>query len=627
MTEPHGVSAALGIEAVEWSACVDESLTVRVTGRWRRRRPGPSSQPLLVIETADRRHRFPAMPEPPGLTGAAPGTWQLSFAVPATLRPPAFERAWLQMGSVVVPLPMVVQADVDPDSNGGARPELARGRLEDFADPRLLAERRLRTSELALQATRLRAGQAEQTVADLATRAEGLERELELARREPARLQALLLQRDAACRAADQRAHAEGARCAELQEELTQLEAGRGDTGAVLDELRRAGRRVAELEGDIERLSRRADEAEQSAAVGRVARERAQAALEERAAAGGDSFPQAPGLASVISAEERLWFRITTDPPPPTLSRPTHGPGTPALAAERRHPRPQPRTEADGGSSQRQEVLDPARLDAALARLRESAAVHERVPSTAEARASGPWLAGAFASLAERDRVAAGRILLALLPAQDLVSAEPLAYDLLLTGLGCVQVSVGDSSPSTVVRHSETPRPAGEVGFALSGDLGSLAALVARGSLRRRFGRPRVRLTGDRRAADALLALVHEAVCLDALIRAGVRMDPWLALTLASQMIDPAWTLGERFSVAFREPSSVTPGAYLHVRDGHSPMVSSGDLPEAPESTVVCAGERVLSVLDGDLRAGAQLRGDTRPLGLLQRWIERAQSG
>jgi hypothetical protein len=223
--------------------------------------------------------------------------------------------------------------------------------------------------------------------------------------------------------------------------------------------------------------------------------------------------------------------------------------------------------------------------------------------------------------------VTAGRLFIALLPAQGLVTPEPLAYDLVLDGLGCVQVTVAGPGHTTAVRLADTPRPVDEVRFALNGDLASLAALVASGSLRRRLGRRRARVTYDRGAASALLALVRTPVNLEQLIAAGVRMDPWLTLTLASMMIDPAWTRGERFSVAFQEPSGPAPGAYLHVRNGRRPTVSTTLLSEDPESTVICVAERVLSVLNGDLRAGAQLRGETRPLALLQHWIERAQSG
>ncbi len=794
VNEPPGVPSALGIEAVEWFARGDENLTVRVTGRWRRRRPALGGQPLLVIEAGGQRYRFTAMPEPPGLTGAAPGTWQLSFTVPIELSPPSLQRAWLQLGAVVVPLPVTVQAEVG-DTPGSPEPEVGAQAADEAADPQLLAERRLRSSELALQATRLRATRAEQAVADLAARVEELERELDALQAEPARLRALLAQRDAARRAAEQRAHAERAMRAELQDELAQQRGEGQETDAVLQELALAHMRVAELETEIERLSRQAAEAEQVAASARVARERAEADLEQWTAARRESAWEIPDFGPRIAAEERLWRRLATGQVRPApriplrwqspaalaaerrlvLSRPRLGTGAPedaaTLAALRRElaarvaaeaalrsrlarsahvsgagdagasetlppssgrvltealvelraellelrslaeterdrrrraetraselqrqvgdyaarcagayeaietlraelerlrhavgagapespapgatPQPGARRVADAQArgvplpgSRGRGSLDPARLDAALARLRESAAAAQEAAAQeasaqeasaqeasaprAEPEAAGPWLAGAFASLAERDGAAAGRLLLALLDAQGVVRPEPLAYDLIMDGLGCVQVSVGTDGTNIAVRLSESPRPAAEVQFAVSGDLSSLAALVASGSLRRRFGRRRARITGERRAAAALLALVQTPVSLAGLIAAGVRMDRWLSLSLAALMIDPAWTRGEHFSVGFQEPESAAPEAYLHIRDGRRPAVSLTPLIGAPATTIVCAGERVLPVLAGELRGGVQLRGDRRPMALLQCWIERAQSG
>src|ERR1700761_1791856 len=103
MNEPPGPASVLGIESVEWVAEGGENLTVRVTGRWRRRRPAWSGQPTLVIEGPGRRYRFPATAEPPSLTGTGPGMWRISFAVPAALAPELGGRAWLQFGSVVIP--------------------------------------------------------------------------------------------------------------------------------------------------------------------------------------------------------------------------------------------------------------------------------------------------------------------------------------------------------------------------------------------------------------------------------------------------------------------------------------------------------------------------------------------
>ena len=709
MSEPPGVPSALGIEAVEWFARGDEDLTVRVTGRWRRRRPGPSGQPLLVIEAGGQRHRFPAMPEPPGLTGAAPGTWQLSFTVPAALTPPALERAWLQMGAVVVPLPVAVEA-----ARAGAEEESSDARAhhdEEIADPHLLAERRLRSSELALQATRMRATQAEQSVAELAARVEELERELERLRAEPARLQSLLTERDAGRRAAEQRAHAERALRAELEEELAQRDGEDDEADASLAELQLAHACAAELEVQIVQLRRQADEAEQIAAAARVARERAEAALAQR-----EAPRRMPDLAGRIAGEARLVRRLVADTIVPVPYGPLRWLPLRALAAERsmsalrsRPARPAAATgpppgraltatlaalraelvevrslteaerERRGAAETRARELerrlesygarcaaaydaieqlrgeldrlrpaddplapsvpetaapqlDPARLDAALSRLRESAAVQEaEVPGQpAEALRSGsvsPWLAHVFAALAERDRSTAGRLLLALLPAQGLVSPRPLAYDLVLEGLGCVRVSVDRPEHAATIELTDAPRPTNEVQFALSSDPASLAALVASGSLRRRFGRRRVRITGDRRAASALLDLVQTPVTLGDLVGAGVRVDPWLALTMVSMMVDPAWTRGERFSVAFQAPESLSPGPQLHVRDGRRPTVSETRLSVGPQTRIVCADERLLQVLAGEHGGAVEVRGETRPLALLQRWIERAQSG
>jgi hypothetical protein len=236
-------------------------------------------------------------------------------------------------------------------------------------------------------------------------------------------------------------------------------------------------------------------------------------------------------------------------------------------------------------------------------------------------------LSRAFASLAERDPGTAGRLLLALLPAQGLVSPRPLAYDLGLEGLGTVRVSVEGPESPTAVQLTEAPRPATDVRFALSGDPASLARLVASGSLRRRFGRRRVRITGDRRAATALFDLVQAPVTLEQLISVGVRLDPWLALTVVSILVDPAWTRGERFSVAFQEPGSLAPGPQLHVRDGRRPSVSETSFGVAPAATVVCVGDRLLAVLAGAHGGAVEVRGETRPLALLQLWIERAQCG
>src|SRR6201995_133880 len=108
MSELPG-SSAVSIESVEWAAESGGNLNVRIPGRWRRRRPVSSGQPTLVIEAEGRRHRYPAMPEPPSVGGTGPGLWRLSFTIPGWMAPD-LGRTWLQFGTVVVPLPVAVPA-------------------------------------------------------------------------------------------------------------------------------------------------------------------------------------------------------------------------------------------------------------------------------------------------------------------------------------------------------------------------------------------------------------------------------------------------------------------------------------------------------------------------------------
>ena len=117
-----------------------ENLTVRVTGRWRRRRPAWSTQPTLVVEAPGRRYRFPAMPEPPSLNGVPPGMWRISFAVPAALAPELRGSASVQFGGAVLALPAAVEAGADRDLGG---PSADQRRARPASDDGMPREREL----------------------------------------------------------------------------------------------------------------------------------------------------------------------------------------------------------------------------------------------------------------------------------------------------------------------------------------------------------------------------------------------------------------------------------------------------------------------------------------------------
>ena len=458
--------------------------------------------------------------------------------------------------------------------------------------------------------------------------------------------------------------------------------------------------RITELEAEIERLRRQTDEAEQVAAAARTARERAERELERerqrvvrpgmrtelelvrRAPAAG----AAPASGVVMAPAHDRWGcvseremidlrgrlvsllaresagRAEAQARVSRLERELHDAisrsarayaAIEGLRDELEAGRAALASQLGAGLAQVQGV-DPERLEAALTRLRETSPAQPNGPEglqetpEREVKPSSDWLARVFKTLTDRDAAAAGRLVLALLPAQGLVEPGRFAYDLVLEELGSVQVSavgdvagegVGDVAGAGVgdvagegvvdvlrVEIADSPRPREEVLFRVIGDLPSLARLLASGRLRRRFGRGRARVQGNRRALRALRALVRAPLALDQLYAEGVRMSPVLAFTVISLMVEPDWTKAERFTIAHQDSGAQAAGVYLNVRDG-APLSVTDTAQSAPVTTVVCPADALLAVLNGASAPDVEVRGDQRPLALLQSWVKRAQSG
>jgi hypothetical protein len=368
MNEPPGGASALGIEAVEWLAEGGENLTVRVTGRWRRRRPPWSAQPTLVIEAPGRRYRFPAIAEPPSLSGIGPGMWRISFSVPTALVPELSGRVWLQFGAVIVPLPAAARPpELAPEESPPAPPEPAQlAPAEPSAgsaappglsvtpnpphspepEPEPESERGPEPEPGPAPAAPVGAlspGQAapgpppprEPSVTTLETA-------LAEARAEVARLAGQLADQQRARQTAEQGARAERSIRADLtrQLRLRTEEAIRGRQGAAA--LTRAEEQVRSLERGVAQArehTRQADAAIAAATTGREAAERKLAALvRERAPAAGEP-PPAPQLRH-LNLEQQLIARhpsadrIPAEPlllaAAPVPSPPPPGGGTPA---------------------------------------------------------------------------------------------------------------------------------------------------------------------------------------------------------------------------------------------------------------------------------------------------------
>lgn len=792
MNDPPGVPSALGIEAVE---CFSEgaTLTVRVTGRWRRRRPEAHGRATLVIEALGRRHRFPALPEPPAVSGPLPGTWRVSFSVPAELAPYLSGRTWLVLGSVVVPLPVAMATELGevslpggpapqsagPPSAGESEvpedPSRARRAAEDdpppgagHADPQTLAMRELRSYELAVQGARRRAAEAEAAAAELAVTVQRLEQELEQVRREPQSLRRLLDEAELQQREAAQLAHAEHARRLEAEEERARYERDLHAARLALEQLAALEEQVREREAELDEVRRAADEAEQLAATAHLARKRAEHQLQEvagrapsrdspaRSSPGRDSpsrdsparqgrileplrseLALARSLRAVVHVPT-LQIQALPGGSPPELRAVRHeremmrryravarrqlasrshsgDPQLSATLAQLREELERLRTIAEqersaragaeervrrledelaeqdaratrafhaieqfraelgelrsanprGRGSEGAEPVEADRLRAALDRLREErpplaerppppaerpplpaerwppspeerpAPAEERPPLPPEEPGEGPsllrgpgakpWLAHVFRALTARDASAAGRLLIALLPAQQIVDPRPVAYDLVLGKETCVRVTSG--APAALVELTEEARPLGDVDFRVSGDPAAIARLLAAGRVRRLLGRGVARVRGNRERLVTLERLIAFPLTLSELAAAGVSVEPELALTLVSLMIDPAWTAGERFTVAHRIPEASRAGAYLHVRGGRPPAASGATPQTAADTTIVCGQAALLPALEGSGAPEVVVEGKARPISLLRRWVQRAQSG
>jgi hypothetical protein len=335
MNDPPGVPSALGIEAVEWIAEGGENLTVRVTGRWRRRRPAWSGQPMLVIEAPGRRYRFQAMPEPPSLTGTSPGMWRISFSVPAALAPELGVRAWLQFGSVAVSLPAAVEfpgpetAEEEPPAAESESGEYAEASLPSGGHPRP-------SSELESESARRRADEAEAALSELTKLVQHLEGELAQARSWADELVASLDAQQINRRAAEQREHSERALRLDLARQLATRAKDTDRAREALGQLASAEERVRELEYELSEVRRLADEAEQAAATAAAARDRA------RRQASQVAVGRRPALSPAEQSRLQFELALTAQRSVGAVRRPSEPPAAALVGPSDSAPEPPP---------------------------------------------------------------------------------------------------------------------------------------------------------------------------------------------------------------------------------------------------------------------------------------------
>lgn len=353
--------------------------------------------------------------------------------------------------------------------------------------------------------------------------------------------------------------------------------------GAQLQQMRT---RVAELEAELERTA--AELRQQALAQGTPGAPSTGQIAESETAEAKRRQEMADALAAAV---ERLRARAAVVEPPPLQppAAPVSAPETPApepLAAQ-----PEPDF------------------------LRRTVQVPQRHKS---------WLAPAIRALAgqgdEFKRQHAAELILELLQAQRSLLGRPLTYAGEIEGIGSFCVKL-DGDQVTVDKVGVPPRE--KVDFLLKGKVADFSELAAGGTGRRL---PGLKVRGSRRLARKLTAARRTPLLLSDLVSAGISVWPGLLLQAMAAAIEPAWTEGQSFVIAF-EIVPQQSAVYVCVGDGE-PVRVQPSFESQPTVTIALSESALLRLLAGvALTAGEDVRidGESALLGRFLDWTDRAQ--
>ncbi len=247
----------------------------------------------------------------------------------------------------------------------------------------------------------------------------------------------------------------------------------------------------------------------------------------------------------------------------------------------------------------------------------EPVALQPRLLSVPEKRIS--WLAPAIRRLAaQRDAKLAAELVIELLPAQRQVVDGQLNYEIKINELGAFYVAL---DPASAIISRE---PRGSVDFSLEGSVGAFSELAAGGTSRRHRG---LRIRKGRARARELLKARRRPVALADLAAAEVDVWPGLLLLVMAEAIDPSWTTGRRFELAFDIQDAAGVIIYIRVCDGEPILVSRTAVGQ-PIATISLSGHALVCLLAGT-QAPAEHRtmviGDATSVDMFLQWTARAQ--
>jgi ribonucleoside-diphosphate reductase beta chain len=233
----------------------------------------------------------------------------------------------------------------------------------------------------------------------------------------------------------------------------------------------------------------------------------------------------------------------------------------------------------------------------------------------------------ALRRMAESDPELAARLIVQSLPAAAAELPDGLSYRLELKDLGAWTVSSlgGRAKVAEVLSGADLNGEA----FAISTDAETLARVASGRNPLGPLARGQLKLRGRRRKALALRRLADDAGPRD-LARLGLRVDADLVFRSLPYAIDPEWTRGHRFAVAYQLVGEGGGTWRVGVDDG-TVTVERG-LGESPDSIVRIRYSDWLKLLSGELtppdamRLGkTEVEGKIPPVTQLGRWIDRAE--
>jgi ribonucleoside-diphosphate reductase beta chain len=237
----------------------------------------------------------------------------------------------------------------------------------------------------------------------------------------------------------------------------------------------------------------------------------------------------------------------------------------------------------------------------------------------------------ALQRMSEADPELAARLIVQSLPAAAASLPADLSWRLAVEGLGAWTITGPiNGGPANVERSNG----AGSEDFAIETDARGLARLASGASPLGLILRRKLRLRGRRRKAIALRRLDSAAGPRE-LAKLGGAVDPDLLYRSLEYAIDPEWTRGHRFVIAFEVLGEGGGSWTIEVDDGkvsvRSGSAAQNGGPEA-DATLRLSIDTWMALLRGEISPSAAMQsglsraeGALYPVTLFGRWVDRAE--